>query len=106
MIGLALSAVVLVVLIQVISDEEPGFWWCVALSFLTSIAVQLLANLSTTLVGPLGIFLALGAGFGILGFLISAMFGVEIKRSYLISGIYFVIYYGILIAIAFMFASV
>ena len=99
MLGLIVDAAVLMILLKNFSGEDVGF--------ITALIVALVAALVTYglaigLAGPLGaggIVVAALIGAAGVGIAVSALFGVEIKRSFLIGAIFIAVHIGIGIAL-------
>ncbi|PHS18447.1 MAG: hypothetical protein COA78_02150 [Blastopirellula sp.] len=99
MLGILLNAVVLIVLVKVINeDDDLGLGTAAGLAIGTSI-VSFVAMLPFAAFGLIPAIIA-GAFIGslLLGIAISAFLGIEIKRSFIIAGLYMVISTGIGIA--------
>ncbi|MDA7978142.1 MAG: hypothetical protein MPJ50_05155 [Pirellulales bacterium] len=95
MIGLILDALVLMVLLKVFNDDEGSFWVTLLLALGASVVAYVLALTLVSVIG-IGAILVAGVATGVLlSVCISAVYGVEIKRSFLIAGIFVVVHIGI-----------
>ncbi len=82
---LIIDAAVLVFLVQALGDDT--------VEFLTAIIVALFASVGTAVMGSLiGDLLAALLGAAGVGVAVSALCGIEIKRSFLIGGLFLVIH--------------
>lgn len=88
MLVLLLEAVLLISLLKMMVDEEISLLGAAGIALLTSIATTLLAMALITQIGIAGLFIAVAVSCGALGAALSAMFGIEIKRAFLIAGIF------------------
>ena len=95
MLGIALDAVVLVVLLKTVSDEEVGLGTAFVVALLAAIGTFVLALVLAAVLGTAGVALAAVIVAGLLGIAVSAMFGIEIKRSFLIGGIFMLVHMGV-----------
>lgn len=90
-----IDTLILVGLLKAINDEEIEFLTAALIALVTSIGTTALA---VALVGAMGIWGIVVAGVvaaAALGLAVSSLFGVEIKRSLLIGGIFMVAHIGI-----------
>ncbi|MFN0050792.1 MAG: hypothetical protein ACKV0T_01285 [Planctomycetales bacterium] len=95
MLGILIDAVVLIVLLNVISDEEMGLGKACLIAFVASVGTWLLAFGLGLALGIAGVVIAASLAAGLLGVAVSAMFGVEIKRAMAIGGIFIVIHFAV-----------
>ena len=95
MLGIAIDAVVLIFLLNIISDEDVSFGKAFVVALIAAIGTFALAIGLVVLMGIAGIFVAAIIAAVLLGFAVSALFGVEIKRSFLIAGIFMVVHIGV-----------
>jgi hypothetical protein len=94
MLMIALDAVVLMVLLKTVQDEDLNFGTAIIVALVTAIGTSLLAMGLAVALGLFGILLAAMIGGAVLGVAVSALFGVEIKRAFLISGLFMAIHIG------------
>ncbi len=102
MLLLALDAIVLTLLLKGLSDEEIGFSSAIVTAFLVSVGMAILANILAEILGLAGVVAAVVVAAGLLGTALSSMYGVEIKRSFLISGIFILVHLAISIGLSLM----
>jgi len=92
MLLIAIDAAVLMGLLKTISDEDLPFGTAFIIALVASIGTSILAILLASVIGIAGIFAAVAIAAALLGVTVSAMCGVEIKRSLLIGGIFVVVH--------------
>lgn len=102
MLGIAIDAFVLIILLKTISEEDIGFGIAFVIALVASIGATILAVALASAMGLAGIVVAVVIAAALLGATVSAMFGVEIKRSFLIGGIFILVHIGT--AVGFYFA--
>ena len=95
MLGIAIDAVVLIVLLKTLNDEDVGFGTAFLVALVAAIGTTALAFGLVAVMGITGIFVAAVVAAGLLGAAVSALFGVEIKRSFLIAIIFMVVHIGV-----------
>ncbi len=95
MLGIAIDALVLMVLLKTINDDDIGFGTSILVALVASFGTSLLAGGLALVMGLGGIALAVVIAAGLLGVAVSALFGVEIKRSFLIAGIFLAVHIGV-----------
>ena len=95
MLGIAIDALVLMVLLKTINDDDIGFGTSILVALVASIATTLLAVGLAAVMGMVGIAVAAVIAAALLGVAVSALFGVEIKRSFLIGAIFMVVHIGV-----------
>jgi hypothetical protein len=106
MLGILIDAAVMMVLLKTISGEDVGFGTAILLGLGTSIVTFLLAlGLGLVLGIVAGIVVAGVIGAAGLGVVVSALFGVEIKRSFLIGALFMVVHIGVGVAFELMFRT-
>jgi hypothetical protein len=105
MLGIAIDALVLMVLLKTISEEDIGFGTAIIVGLVVSIGTALLAIGLAALMGIAGVVVAAIIAAALLGIAVSAMFGVEIKRSFLIAGIFMLVHIGVGIGFQLMFRA-
>ena len=104
-LGILIDAVVLIVLLKTIVDEEVGFLVACAIALGASILTSFLAILLTAAIGIAGVFVAALIAAALLGVVVSAICGAEIKRALAIGGIFTIVHVGVSFAFYFMFAK-
>jgi len=95
MIGIAIDAIVLIVLLKTIVDEEVGFLKACVISLVASIGTSVLAVVLAAVMGIAGIVVAALIGAALLGVAVSAMFGAEMKRALAIGGVFTLIHVAV-----------
>lgn len=105
MIGIAIDALVLMVLLKTMNDDDVGFGTSILVSIVASIGTGLLAFGLGSVMGIAGVLLAAIIAAALLGVAVSALFGVEIKRSFLIGAIFMVVHIVIGVGFQLMFRS-
>jgi hypothetical protein len=103
MIGIAIDAILLMILLKTISDEEINVLTAFALALIASIATTVLATALAAIMGVAGIIVAGIVAAALLGVAISALFGVEINRSFAIGGIFFLVHIAFGIGVLLLF---
>ena len=94
MLMILIDAVTLIVLLQVVQEESVSFLTAAIIGFVASIITFLLVLALSIALGIFGIFLgALIAAAGV-GAVVSAMFGVEIKRAMIIGVVFMIVHIG------------
>ena len=96
---LAIDALVLIALLKVINEDEVDFLTAFLVALVASIGTAVLAAVLAVALGFPGLILAAAIAALLLGAAVSLLFGVEIKRSFLIAGIFLVVH--ITVAIGF-----
>lgn len=92
MLQIIIDAVALIALLKVVSDEEVSFGAACLLSIVASIVTTILAIALIVVMGFAGILVAALIAAALFGMAVSAMYGVEIKRSLLIGGVFVVVH--------------
>jgi hypothetical protein len=103
MLMLLIDAGVLMVLLKTINDDDVGFGSALLLALVTSVGTLLLALGLVEVMGTAGVFVAAILAAVLLGIAVSALFGVEIKRSMLIGVIFIVVHVAASFGITAMF---
>jgi hypothetical protein len=88
MLGILIDAVVLIVLLKTIVDEDVGLLKACLISVVASIVTSVLASVLFAAIGIAGVALGALIGAALLGVAVSAMVGAEIKRAMAIGGIF------------------
>jgi hypothetical protein len=92
---IAIDALVLMVPLKAISDEDVDFRTAALIAVVAAIGTMALAFGLSLALGMLGVILAAIVAAVGLGVAVSAMFGAEIKRSFLIAVLFVVIHVGV-----------
>ena len=94
MLMILIDAVTLIVLLQVVQEESVSFLTAAIIGFVASIVTFILVLALAAALGIIGLFLgALISAAGI-GVVVSAMFGVEIKRAMIIGVVFMIVHIG------------
>jgi hypothetical protein len=104
MLSAVIEAAILIVLLKALSGEDISFGGACLIAFVSSVATTLLAMALTLAMGPAGFFVAALIAAAVLGAVLSALFGVEIKRACVIGGIFTVVHIAIGIGLSLIFA--
>jgi hypothetical protein len=99
MIGIAIDAAVLILLIKSISDDDVSWGFPVLISIVAAIAVSVLAMWLVPMMGLLGLIIAANIVGLLVGLAVSALYGTEIKRSFMVGGIFVLVH----LSVAFLF---
>ena len=105
MIGMLLDAVILIGLLNVVNGDDTDFSSAFFVALGASIGTFLLTWGLGSALGFAGTLLGCAIAAGLLGIAVSAVFGVEIKRSILIGGLFMVIHIAISIGWELMFST-
>jgi hypothetical protein len=92
MLMLLVDAVVLIVLLKAFNDDEISLLKAALTALLTSIGTLILVVAFVSFMGPWGLIPAVTAAAVLLGLAISAMYGIDVKRSILIAGIFIAVH--------------
>ena len=95
MLGIVIDAGVLIVLLQVGSGQDIDFPTAFFVAIGAAIGTMVLAMGLVSAMGIAGVFVAAIVAAAGLGVAVSALFGVEIKRSFLIGAIFMVVHIGV-----------
>ncbi len=95
MLQLLLDSVVLIALLKSFNDEEMGLLKACLTSLFFSILTGVLAILFVVAIGPIGLFVGLALSAGLIGLVISWMFGIDVQRSILIGVIFIAAHFAI-----------
>ncbi|RCS54431.1 hypothetical protein DTL42_04620 [Bremerella cremea] len=95
----------LIGLLKVINDEDSGLLAAIGLAIGGAIGTSIIVSGLAAAMGIYGIPIGALISVGLLGLAVSALYGVEIKRSFLIAGIFIALHVTIIIALATMQAS-
>ena len=95
MLGIAIDALVLIVLLKTMSDEDLDFATAFFIALVAAIGTSALAFGIGTAMGIAGIIVAAIVAAVLLGVAVSALYGVEIKRSFLIGVIFMIVHIGV-----------
>lgn len=102
MLIVIIDAVVLIVLLHVIVGEELGLLKACVISLVASIGTSILAYGLAMVLGIAGIVVAALIAAALLGVIVSAMFGAEMKRAMMIGGIFTVVHIAVGMAFAYL----
>ncbi len=105
MLGILIDAAVLMVLLKTVSDQDVDFVTAVIVAIVAAIGTTALAFGLVSMMGIAGIIVAAIAAAAGLGIAVSALFGVEIKRSFLIGAIFMVVHIGVGVGFQLMLSS-
>jgi hypothetical protein len=92
-------------LLKTINEEDVGFGTAFLVSFVTAIGATVLAIGLVSLMGMAGIVVAALLAAAILGVAVSALFGMEIKRAFLVAGIFVVAHVAVSAGVNMMLSS-
>ncbi len=95
MLVIVIEAAVLMMLLKAVSDEELGVGLAIGIALGAAIGTGLLATGLVRVMGWAGILVAASIVAVALGLAISALFGVEIKRSFGVGAAFVTIHIGI-----------
>lgn len=101
MLVIFLEACALIGLLKVINDEDAGLLAACGLALGGAIGTNVAISGLYLAMGIAGIPVGAIIAAGLLGVAISAIYGVEIKRSFLISGLFVVIHVVVLFGLGF-----
>jgi hypothetical protein len=100
---IAIDALVLMVLLKAISDEDLDFRAAALIAVVAAIGTTALAFGLSLALGMVGVILAAMIAAAALGVAVSALFGAEIKRSFLIGALFVIIHIGVNLGLQSMF---
>jgi hypothetical protein len=95
LLGILIDALVLMALLKLVNDDDIGVGTAVLVGLGASIGTAVLATFLVEWMGLAGIVVAAVIAAAILGVAVSALFGVEIKRSFLIGTIFVVVHVAV-----------
>jgi len=95
MLQLLLDAVVLISLLKMFNDDEMGLLSACFTAFLFAVLTAVLSLIGVAVMGLAGLFVGLAISAGLIGLIVSAMFGIDVRRSILIAGIFIVCHVGV-----------
>ncbi len=95
MLGILIDAAVLMILLQLVSGQDVELSTAVVMALVASIGTWILAMALVSAMGTAGVFVAAIVAAAGLGAAVSALFGVEIKRSFAIGGIFMFVHLGV-----------
>ena len=98
MLLLLIDAFALVCLLKAINEDDMGFGSAFIIALVAAIGTNLLAYGLASVLGLAGVLLAAVIGAACVGVAVSAMLGVEIKRAFLIGGLFMVVHISVAIA--------
>ena len=105
MCGVIIDALILIALLQVVDNEEVDFWSAFFVALGASIVTGLLAVGLISVMGIAGFFVATLIGAAGVGVAVSAIFGVEIKKAFLIGAIFSVARIAVYFLLSMMFSA-
>lgn len=91
MLVLLIEAAVLMALLKVVNDEDSGLLGAMGLALGGAIGTSIAIGGCWSVMGLIGIPIGGAIAVGLLGVAISALYGIEIMRSFMIAGIFVVI---------------
>jgi len=104
--GILMGAFVLMALLKVINDDEIGLVTSILVVIGSSIGTLVLGAVSMMVMGDeAGFVVGVVAGAALVGVLVSAVLGIELKRSFTIGGLYMAINVAVGIALELMFQA-
>jgi hypothetical protein len=96
MLGVLLDAGVLILLLKTMTDEDIGFGLAIGIAVVAAIVAMVVALVAIPAVGAIvGLILAGAVAAICVGVAVSALFGVDIMRAFLIGAIFMVAHIGI-----------
>lgn len=90
-----IEAAALMFLLKAINDDDISLGIAFFVALVAAIGTTILAVVLTVVLGIAGLFLAVVLGAALLGVAVSALFGVEIKRSFLVGGVFMILHIAI-----------
>jgi hypothetical protein len=87
-VGIAIDAVLLIVLLKTVAQKEIDFWTAALVGLVASTATTILANKLMSAVGVAGIIVAAPVAAVLLGMGLVWAYGVKIKRACLAGSIF------------------
>ncbi len=90
MLGIVLDTLILMALLKIINDDDIDFGTVLFVALGASIGAAVLVMVLSMVIGIFGLFLGAAIAAGALGVALSALFGMEIKRAFLIGGLFMV----------------
>ena len=98
MLLILIDAMVLIVMLQMIQEEQMGWGIAAIIALVAAIGTSLLAIGLGMALGLIGVLLAAVIGAAGVGAAVSLLFGVEIKRAMLIGGVFMAVHLAVSIA--------
>jgi hypothetical protein len=92
MIGIAIDALLVIVLLKTVSDREIGFWTAAGIGLVASTVATVLAIRLMSAVGFAGIILAAPISGILLGMALVWCFGAKIKRACVVGTVFAVVH--------------
>ena len=102
LVRIGIDAAVLMFLLKVVNDEDVDFATAFFVALGASIGTGVLVWLLAATIGFAGMILAAIIAAALLGVAVSALFGAEIKRSFLIGVLFVVLHVGVSIGFSSM----
>src|SRR5262245_44359566 len=92
MVGIALDALLVFVLLKALTGKEIGFWTAALIGLCASTATTVLANKLISQIGYSGVFVAVPVAGALLGLVTVWAYHVKIKQACLIGTIFAVVH--------------
>ncbi|MFO7904094.1 MAG: hypothetical protein R6U98_15630 [Pirellulaceae bacterium] len=105
MLAILADAVIFMAVLKIVNNEEVEFLTSLIVAFVAAIVANLLVIGLATLMGVAGAILGLIIVGVLLGIAVSAMFGTEIKRSFLAGGLFILVHFAVSIGFQQMLGS-
>ena len=99
MLTILADGVIFMAVLKIVNNEEVDFLTSLAVGFVAALVAGLLAAGLAAVMGIAGAVLALIIVGLLLGLAVSAMFGTEIKRSFLVGGLFILIHCAVTIGL-------
>lgn len=105
MLGILLNACVLIALLKLMQDEDVGLGTACLMAIGISIGGAFLVFGCVAVMGVAGIFVGLVLVAVLVGIVVSALYGVELKRAFMIGGSYILINFAVSLAFGGVFGA-
>lgn len=105
MIGIAIDALVLIFLLQAITDKDVGFNSALVGAVVASLGTSALAWILAAWLGIAGLVIAAIISAALVSVFVSMMFSVVFKRSLIIGGIFMAVHIGVNFGLQLMFPT-
>ena len=103
MLGIAIDAAILMLLLKVVNDDDDvGIGISLVVALVASVGTTLLAAALVVAMGIAGLFVAVAIAAVLLGVAVSWLFDVEIKRAFLIAGLFILCHIGVFLSFQWM----
>jgi hypothetical protein len=100
MVAILIDAAVLISLLKLITDDDVSFLLAFIIALCAALGVSFLAMALIPVMGFAGLIVAANVGGLLLGIVISALFGTEIKRSFFVGGIFVLVHIVVAICLS------